>query len=177
MRARVCNARYEPSRASPYVFSHRGHLLHAGKSRYAAPNDSNFRHIDSTQCHLPRRRTIQVTSENGAGSPSIRLDAQVTTAVLEIIEQATKFVALVSPYLDSVPRVERELKLAQQRNVRVLVAVRKDEGKVGGGNGQQAIDRLQSEKIDVRTVPWLHSKVYLNESQALVSSMNLLNSS
>jgi hypothetical protein len=62
--------------------------------------------------------------------------------------------------------------------VQVLVVVRDDgPSGLGGSNGAQAMERLGKLRIELRAVERLHSKIYLNESTALVSSMNLLPSS
>lgn len=108
----------------------------------------------------------------------VRFDNEVTSSILEIIRSARRFVVLVSPYVEPIPHVEQELRLAIQRGVKVLVAVRDDgSGRLGGKSGTDAIGWLKALKVDLRSVQRLHSKVYLNESAAVISSMNLLASS
>lgn len=114
----------------------------------------------------------------GIASPAVKLDGKVPTGVLEIIGQSRRYVALVSPYNERVPRIETELRLVIQRGVRVVASVKEDgNGRLGGSKGAGALDWLKSLKVDLRSIKWLTAQVYLNESQSLVTSMNLLNSS
>lgn len=90
---------------------------------------------------------------------------------MTLIEEADKKVVLVSPYF----RVRRwykflkRLESAKQRNIAVEIYVR--EGEV------ESIEEVQEIGFHPITVPYLHTKLYINEKQVIVSSMNLLLSS
>ncbi len=104
-------------------------------------------------------------------------DNDVTNRVLNVIKNANVRIALVSPYVDRVGHVEQELIKAKGRNVDVLVVVRQDGNKSGGNNSDQALAWFKENDIEVKAVPNLHAKFYMNESEGVITSMNLLRSS
>ena len=117
------------------------------------------------------------TSNQPASGFEIFADNEVTAGVLAVIKGAKRQVALVSPYVDRVGHVEQELIKAKQNGVEILVVVRMDGNTVGGNNSGDALAWFKSQGIPVLTVPSVHAKFYINESEAVVTSMNLLKSS
>jgi len=90
-------------------------------------------------------------------------------AILNVIRNAKEEVVLVSPYLDIWGHAQNEILAALDREVEVLVIAR-DEPDL---NKKGDVDWLLEIGCDLYVVEGLHAKVYLNESETLVSSMNL----
>lgn len=97
--------------------------------------------------------------------------SQISGEIMTLIEEADKKVILVSPYF----RVSKwykflnRLQAAKQRNLQIEIYVREGEF--------ESIEEVCQAGFEPITVPNLHTKLYLNEKQAIVSSMNLLLSS
>lgn len=97
--------------------------------------------------------------------------SQISGEIMTLIEEADKKVILVSPYF----RVSKwykflnRLDAAKRRNLEVEIYVREGE--------YESIDEVLETGFHPITVPNLHTKLYINEKQAIVSSMNLLLSS
>ena len=107
----------------------------------------------------------------------IYTDNEITGQVLRVINEAKSQLAIVSPYVDRVPHVEQAILRAKNNGARVVVFVRKDGSILGGSNSQDAIDWFKSNNVEVVGVPNLHAKYYMNDTEAVVTSMNLLKSS
>ena len=120
-----------------------------------------------------------MTSDKAERDGGFRIfaDNEVTAQVLNVIDSAEQAIALVSPYVDRVGHVEQALLKAQQRGIDVLVVVRKDGETIGGRSSGDALAWFKEHNIRFLSVPNLHAKFYINEREALVSSMNLLRSS
>lgn len=109
-----------------------------------------------------------------AGVPPIRIMEidQVWNEVKKIIENAKDELVLVSPYNDySVPLKEAVARAARTVHI---VAVCREEQK---NQERKHFEWLSSIGADVRLVSRLHAKIYYNESEAIVTSMNLLKTS
>ena len=104
--------------------------------------------------------------------PSIDVltDDKITSRVLDILRDAKKHVALVSPYNKFWMHLSNEIQSTVGRGVRVDFVYREDER-------NEDIERLEGWGVEVHAVKNLHAKIYLNESSVLVTSMNLLESS
>ena len=93
--------------------------------------------------------------------------------VLRIIREAREFVVLVSPFNSFWTHLKNAMHEAIQRNVRITLIYQSDS--YVGGDG---VAWLMAEGGKVYRHPNLHAKIYLNESWAMLSSMNLtMNSS
>jgi hypothetical protein len=100
-------------------------------------------------------------------------DSDVPSAVLDLIRTADKHIVLVSPYNSFWGHLKDELRLAiRQREVRVVAFYNPREHTRGDG-----MDWLYSEGAEVYRVNYLHAKLYLNESSAILTSMNLIEGS
>lgn len=100
-------------------------------------------------------------------------DNAVPSAVLELISAAQKHIVLVSPYNSFWGHLKDEIRLAiRQRGVRVVAFYNPWEHTRGDG-----MDWLYSEGAEVYRVNYLHAKLYLNESSAILTSMNLIEGS
>lgn len=104
-------------------------------------------------------------------------DNEITGQVLRIMDDAKIQVAIVSPYVDRVPHVEQALLRAKNNGVTISAYVRSDGDELGGRNGKDALAWFKANDIEVFGIPNLHAKFYMNEQEAVVTSMNLLKSS
>lgn len=97
---------------------------------------------------------------------------QIPTRIIDIIENARDYCFLISPYYRPWPLLMRALEKVAQRSTRVIFVFRYNEV------DRKDIEFLNKElHFDVALVERLHSKIYLNESEALITSMNLYDSS
>ena len=99
-------------------------------------------------------------------------DEQVLPAVIELAEGARRQLVLVSPYNDFSVNLSNAVKQAAQR-VNVIAVCRSDQDQ----KEKAHLDWLTGIGAQVHLVERLHSKIYLNEEQAIVTSMNLLKGS
>ena len=98
-------------------------------------------------------------------------DDQVRDQIFGLIRSAKEFLYLVSPYNKHPQHLRELLTAAIHRGVRVTLLYRDDKEQ------HEGVRYLEQEGAKVLPVKWLHSKIYMNESTALASSMNLLDSS
>ncbi|MCE2469699.1 MAG: hypothetical protein J4F32_04160 [Dehalococcoidia bacterium] len=101
-------------------------------------------------------------------------DDQVPGAILDIIRSAEKYVVLVSPYIDLWVHLKTAIEEARQRDVRVTLICRPiDKNALDPQRTRNDLAWLRAKETTVHVVPSLHAKFYLNESSALLTSMNL----
>ena len=93
-------------------------------------------------------------------------DQEITTALVEIIQEAKEKLILVFAYHNQWLRLRDEIALATKRNVSVKMYYRPDTTE---GNPAAKYEA----GIEAIAVARLHSKVYANERVALITSMNL----
>ena len=98
-------------------------------------------------------------------------DEQARDQIFELIRDAKEWLDLVSPYNKHPQQLRVRLTEAIERGVRVTMLYREDKDQ------REAVTYLKDLGATVLPVKWLHSKIYMNESRALASSMNLLESS
>ena len=86
-------------------------------------------------------------------------------AILSMVEQADKFMVIVSPFSDlsGWDQLRSAINRATERGVEVKYYVRKGEGYTG----------IEGLKVNLFEVPGLHAKMFYSEKEALVSSGNL----
>ena len=101
------------------------------------------------------------------------VDDQVGSGILEVIRRASKWVILVSPYLDLErwDHAQQAIVFAANKGVKIRVYVRENQKEKDSFLADT--EWLLSLGAQVKLVPNLHAKVYANESMTLVSSMNL----
>ena len=95
-------------------------------------------------------------------------DDEVAPAVLRIIREAGEFVVLISPFNAFWTHLKNEIQEAIRRNVRVTLIYQAEAYARGDGT-----EWLIAQGGTVFRHPNLHAKIYLNESSAMLSSMNL----
>ncbi len=104
----------------------------------------------------------------------VLIDDQVSGAVLDIISGAKEYVVLVSPYIDLWVHLKTAIEEARQHDIRVTLICRPiDKGTLDPQRTRNDLAWLRAQETTVHVVPNLHAKFYLNESAALLTSMNL----
>lgn len=95
--------------------------------------------------------------------------AAITARIEEIIQRATKYIVIVSPYL----RVNDRLKvlLSEKDNSRIPICVMYGKKKELRKEERTWLESMTS--VTTRYCKTLHAKCYFNENEALLTSMNL----
>jgi phosphatidylserine/phosphatidylglycerophosphate/cardiolipin synthase-like enzyme len=101
---------------------------------------------------------------------TVFVDDEVASQVIDIVQEAKQYVILITPYLELWRHAQTALGLAVKRGVKCTVIIRKEDWKP---KTMDNISWLQANGIQVKSVEWLHAKVYVNEHGVFVSSMNL----
>lgn len=88
-------------------------------------------------------------------------------SIISLIENAQKFVVIVSPFNDLTgwEKLKNAINKASQKEIDVFYYVRE-------GEGSKGIEELN---VKIYEVPLLHAKMFFTESKALISSGNLTN--
>lgn len=97
--------------------------------------------------------------------------SEISGKIMSLIEDANKFVIIVSPYynLSKWDKLIKKIDAAKRRNIEFTFFVRKPEN-----NGySQCISEVKRIGFTPIEIDRLHAKIYLNESEAIISSMNL----
>lgn len=98
---------------------------------------------------------------------------QISSEIINVINRATKFVVIVSPYvkLQNWEIIKQEIRKAVKRGVHFKVFVRNDSDNY---NSWEAFEEFN---IKPKLVKNLHAKIYYNENIGVITSMNLYTSS
>ena len=100
-------------------------------------------------------------------------DEEVSLRVLEVFSEARQYAMFVTLYLSLWGHAKNAIKLAIGRGVEVTFLVRAEPEIARGLD----VKWFKDHNVDVRFVERLHAKIYLNEDDTVVSSMNLHESS
>ncbi len=103
---------------------------------------------------------------------NILLVHQIQDAIIEIIRNSKDFCFLVTPYFQPWPILRRELEKAAQQQKKIVFILRdtsENHWDFEYFNDEFGFDIIFAER--------LHTKLYLNESECLITSMNLHESS
>jgi hypothetical protein len=97
--------------------------------------------------------------------------SQISGEIMTLMEEADEKVILVSPYfkVSNWQKLLKRFDSLKDRKIPVEIYVREAEWK--------SIEEVKMTGFEPITIPNLHTKLYLNEKYAIVSSMNLLQSS
>ena len=99
----------------------------------------------------------------------------ISREVLALIEGAKQVLILVSPYFDPWERLTTEIKRAANRpGMKVVLLLRGGDDRA---KQEEKARELGTVGVKIVFLARLHAKVYISESQAIVTSMNLLKSS
>ncbi|HLL55892.1 MAG TPA: phospholipase D-like domain-containing protein, partial [Myxococcaceae bacterium] len=104
----------------------------------------------------------------------------IFSQLVTLIRDAEEAVVLISPYV-SISKLRdliREIQVARQRKIEVTLFIRAEDGstRVSETNAASLVE-LSRLGVEVRQVQDLHAKLYLSEKYAIVTSLNLLESS
>lgn len=99
---------------------------------------------------------------------------QVRVRIESLIKNAKRNLILVSPYIEPWKRLEMLIQSAQARKVKVIIIAR---GGPDLDKQKRNTASLREFGINVGFLDRLHAKVYVSESTAILTSMNLLRSS
>jgi hypothetical protein len=93
--------------------------------------------------------------------------AENISSIISLIENAKKFVVIVSPYsnLTGWDKLKNVINAASKRNIDVSYYVRE-------GIGYKGTEELN---VKIYEVPMLHAKMFFSESEAIISSFHLMN--
>ena len=106
--------------------------------------------------------------------PRILTDDDVESAVLELVRAANERLVLISPYNQYWFHLKKALEEAIiGRGVKVAVGYRTKDASYRSKEGIEDVAWLAKLGATVVAVDHLHAKIYMNESTALVASMNL----
>jgi len=97
----------------------------------------------------------------------------------KLIENSKEFLYLVSPYIefeikdrDSYNKFKKAINLAIRKNVKVNFISRLPDSSFKG-DPKEILKSFTDKGCNLYLVPNLHSKIYCNESKALITSMNM----
>ena len=107
---------------------------------------------------------MQSNSEPRSG---LIFNGHIEREIIDLIGRAREYVYLVSPFNKYGPELRGQLKQAIKRDVRVRAICR------SGARDRASVDWLARAGASVVSVNKLHAKIYMNESTALLTSMNL----
>jgi hypothetical protein len=108
-------------------------------------------------------------------TPQLLVDGAIYAKVREVIVEAREHLTIISPYIDPSGDFVRQLEeAALAREVEVRVIFRKD--KLAEYQATDWFRRLDAAGVLLGVIDRLHSKVYRNESSAIVTSMNFFTS-
>ncbi len=95
---------------------------------------------------------------------------QIGVSLMETINRSQKWLFLVSPYLKPWGDLTNSIIDASQRRVAVTLVLRGAEKR---GENEELAKPLVDRGVTVKFLDRLHAKLYVNESQAVITSMNL----
>lgn len=105
-------------------------------------------------------------------------DDGVASCILDILRNAKEEAALISPDFSLWGDLKDQIIAAKQRGIQIYVGIRgPDDGHFKSdeeaAREKEDIDWLLDKDVLVFEVDWLHSNIYMNEEDLIVSSMNL----
>ena len=98
---------------------------------------------------------------------------QITSEILNIVNNSSKYLILVSPYVDfgNWDRIKSDILNAKNRGVHISFYTRFDV------ENYKSWEQIESLGLTPKLIDKLHAKIYFNETVGIVTSMNLLTSS
>lgn len=98
---------------------------------------------------------------------------RISSEILNLINQAENYIVLVSPYVNfkNWGSIKQEIEKAKQRGVKIEFITRYDV------DNNRSWEQIKELGVKPKLVKYLHAKLYYNEKNGIVTSMNLLTSS
>lgn len=107
--------------------------------------------------------------------------ARTVSRLYRLISEAERYLYLVSPYvsLDKLRTLVRHVQVALSRGVKVKLVIREKDVSTGSNDvlASESLPPLWDAGLEAFVVKDLHAKIYLSEKNALMTSLNLLESS
>lgn len=96
--------------------------------------------------------------------------ASLSGEILTLLDEADRKLIIVSPYvkIDKWFKLKKKLESAIMRNIEIEFYIRED------NNSFESFEQVRIFGIEPIGIPDLHTKLYMNEKNAIVTSMNLL---
>lgn len=122
-------------------------------------------------------------AEAGPGQARIAIlnPSDIQTHLFRLINEAERRIVLVSPYVrfDKLRTLVRHIQGALKRPVKVSLFVREKDFSTGKEDvlASEALSQLRQDGLEVQELKDLHAKIYISEKHALLTSLNLLESS
>lgn len=95
---------------------------------------------------------------------------QISTAIIDLVDESKGHCYLVSPWIRLWQQLERSLEKAAGRGLRLTIVLRDDEKSRNTEAARQFNERFGAEVV---LLPNLHTKVSLGDRRAIIGSMNL----
>ena len=96
--------------------------------------------------------------------------SQVSSKIIEIIEKAEEYCFIVTPYFSPWVQSEKSLEYASNKKKKIIFFFRDDQRE----EKKVAIEEFHNTyHFDIVFIENLHAKIYVNEKEALITSMNL----
>jgi phosphatidylserine/phosphatidylglycerophosphate/cardiolipin synthase-like enzyme len=109
----------------------------------------------------------------------ILVNHELSSCILNIIEKTEKYCFLVTPFLELTQHwrhIERIFKNIYNEKRKIFLILKKQEEASLKDKDKESIKIIKdyfSNELDLFFSDYLHSKIYLNEKQILITSMNL----
>jgi phosphatidylserine/phosphatidylglycerophosphate/cardiolipin synthase-like enzyme len=124
-----------------------------------------------------------VTSENDKSSQSpyndeykVLTTTQISSKIIDIIKETKEYCLIITPYLKEWHHLQNCLKTASDKKKRIIFFFRDLDDQ--SYNTKKEITNFYNEyKFDIVFIKKLHAKIYLNENETLLASMNLYDTS
>ena len=99
--------------------------------------------------------------------------SEISGRIYTLLDESDERVIIVSPYIKiaSWHKLTKKLRELNSRNIPVDIYVRDDP------ENKATYNDLRILGLPYKKIPYLHSKLYMNEKQGILTSMNLLLSS
>ena len=102
-------------------------------------------------------------------------ETELKTKLEEIIKETDDFLYIISPYLDPGNVLLEAILSTKRKNVKVVLV--HNSSQVKKVQLRNDFTRLINSGVEIYNHPKLHSKIYLNESSSLITSLNLISGS
>ena len=104
--------------------------------------------------------------------------SEIVTELINIIENAKEELILVSPYIKLDKNVRMSLSSIKKSNIKIIVVYGNEKKEKDKNLSDEDLDFLKGfPNIEIRYIDNLHGKYYTNENKAILTSMNLYDSS
>ena len=101
---------------------------------------------------------------------------EIAAAITTIIDETKRYCFLVTPYFYAWEQLNKSLAKAAAQQKKIVFFIRDDDKyKKGGEYYETSVKMLEDYGFDIVFVKNLHAKLYMNEREVLITSMNLYN--